>query len=157
MTHRPTHAQHPLIFLRRQPRFLTFLSGTGTGMVGLVGMGVPAGVQRSGVFAMDSDGVGRASETVCSRSGLAIFFSHGVGLDSASLSPVPLPLSNVVAIGIVACHAGSGSDSGSSPSAHTRPECAVHHPVEVPNRQVLAWATHPRMRGVSLRRGYRVG
>ena len=90
-------------------------------MVGLVGMGVQ---ER----AMDSDGVGRASETVCSRSGLAIVSLHGVGLESAPLSPVPLPLSNVVVVGMVACPAGSGSVSGSSLS-----------------------------RRVSLRRGYRVG
>ena len=122
-----------------------FLSRTGAGVVDLVGMGVPAGVQRRGVFAMDSDGVGCASETVCSRSGLAIVSSHGVGLESALLSPAPFPFSNIVVAGIVASPAGSGSDEGSSPSAHTRPECAVHHPVEGPNRRVLAWGTRPRM------------
>ena len=103
MTYRPMHAQHPLIFLRRRPRFLRFLSGTGTGVVGFVGMGVPAGAQRSGVFAMDSDGGGRASETVCSSSGLAVVSSRGVGLESSPLSPVPFPFSNVAVVGIVAC------------------------------------------------------
>ena len=158
MTHRPMHAQHLLLFLQRQPHFLRFLSGTGTGVVGLVGMGVPAGAQRSDVFAMDSDGVGCASErSGVLRSGPAIVSSHGVGLESAPLSPVLFPFSNVAVVGIFACLAGSGSDSGFSPSAHTSPECAVHHPMEVPNRRIPAWGTHPRMRGVSLRRGYRVG
>ena len=71
------------------------------------------------MFAMDSDGVGRASETVCSRSVLVTVSSHGVGLESGPLSPVPLPLSNAFVVGIVACPAGSGSDTGSSPSTHT--------------------------------------
>ena len=35
---------------------------------------------------MDSGGVGRASKTMCNRSGLAIVSSHGVGLESAPLS-----------------------------------------------------------------------
>ena len=38
-----------------------------------------------------------------------------------------------------------GSDSGSSLSARTRPECAVCYPVEVYNRHVLAWGAHARM------------
>ena len=63
---------------------------------------------------MDSDGVGGASETVCSRSGLAVVSSHGIGLEPAPLSPVPFPFSKVVVVGIVACLAGSGSDSGSA-------------------------------------------
>ena len=92
-------------------------------------------MQSDGVFAMDSDDVGRASEAVCSRSGLTIISSHGVGLESVPLSPVPLPLSDVV-VGIVASLAGSALDSVFSLSACTRPECA--------SRRVLAWGAHPR-------------
>ena len=66
--------------------FLGFLSGTGAGVVSLVGKGARAGVRRS---AMESDGVERASETVYSRSRLAIVSSHGVGLGSAPLFPGP--------------------------------------------------------------------
>ena len=56
--------------------FLGFLSGTGTGVIGLVG-------------------------------------------ESGLLFPVPLPVCNAVAVGIVASPAGSSSDSGSSLSART--------------------------------------
>ena len=57
------------------------------------------------MVAMDSDGVGHASEAVCNRSGLAIVASHGVGCKSALLSLVPLPLCNAVVVGIIASHA----------------------------------------------------
>ena len=112
--------------------FLGFFTGTGTGVVALEGMGVRAGVRRSGVFATDSDGVGRASETtVCSRSWLntnagaggrlsppragasAFVSSHGAGLESVPVSPPPLLLSNVVVVIEVASPAGSASGSGS--------------------------------------------
>ena len=68
-----------LCYLRGDGVLLGFLSGTGTGVVALEGMGVRAGVRRNGVFATGSDSVGRAGETaVCSRSWLTTNAGGGV-------------------------------------------------------------------------------
>ena len=125
---------------------LGFLSGTGTGLVALKGMGVRAGVRRNGVFATDSDGVGRASErAVCSKSWLntnagaggrlntpgagasALVSSHGAGLESAPLSALPLPLSNVVVV-VVASPAGASTPPTHSTSKWGPPPCGSTQP-----------------------------
>ena len=80
------------------------------------GMGVRACVRTEGVFATDSDGVGGGVQQVGveherqRRRGVgplsSTVCSHGVGLEFAPLSPLPLPSSNVIAV-IVASPAAS--------------------------------------------------